>query len=65
MILPRTDCFLSEEDLDLQNMTQEELILYWQLWLDQAQSTNDQDRNEYSHGVFRREPGADITRARP
>jgi len=56
MILPRSDHFLSEEDLDLKNMTMEELIAWWQLWLEQSQATNDQDRDEYSHGVFRHEP---------
>lgn len=62
MIMPRTDRFLSEEDLDIRNMTWEELVAYWQLWLDQAQSTNDQDQSGYSHGVFRREPAADSAR---
>lgn len=60
MISPRPDHFLSEEDLDLRNMTQEELIAWWNLWLEQAQITNDQDKDEYSHGVFRQEPGAKI-----
>lgn len=46
------DQFLSEEDLDLQNLTEEELIAYWNLWLEQAQATNDEDADEYSHGVF-------------
>ena len=46
------DEFLSEEDLDLQNLSEEELYNYWNLWLEQAQATNDQDQNHYSHGVF-------------
>ena len=46
------DEFLSEEDLDLANMTMEERIVYWNLWLQQAQATNDQDAREYSHGVM-------------
>jgi len=46
------DEFLSEEDLDLRNLTMEELIIYWNLWLRQAQTTNDLDKNIYSHGVF-------------
>ena len=46
------DEFLSEEDLDLQNMTWEELMAYWNLWLRQAQATNEDDAEEYSHGVF-------------
>lgn len=45
------DEFLSEEDLDLRNMTWEELIAYWNLWLLQAQATNDTDP-PYTHGVF-------------
>lgn len=46
------DEFLSEEDLDLRNLSDEELIEYWNLWLEQAQSTNDFDADTYSHGVF-------------
>jgi hypothetical protein len=53
---PRRDEFLSEEDLDLRNLTDDELIAYWNLWLEQAQSTNEQDKYTYSHGVFRVEP---------
>lgn len=52
----RRDEFLSEEDLDLENLSIEELEAYWRLWLIQAQSTNDADRELYSHGVFDREP---------
>ena len=59
MIHHRTDQFLSEEDLDLRNMTEEELMAWWNLWLEQAQITNDLERDEYSHGVFRREPQAE------
>ena len=51
------DQFLSEEDLDLANLSWEELLAWWQLWLEQAQSTNDLDEHTYSHGVFRVEPG--------
>ena len=50
------DEFLSEEDLDLRNMTWEELVAYWNLWLLQAQATNDLDDAFYSHGVFERDP---------
>jgi hypothetical protein len=46
------DEFLSEEDLDLANLSNEELDAWWNLWLEQAQSTNDEDANSYSHGVF-------------
>jgi len=50
------DEFLSEEDLDLRNLSWEELVAYWNLWLLQAQATNDQDEAYYSHGVFDRDP---------
>lgn len=50
------DEFLSEEDMDLRNMSEEELNAYWDLWLEQAQVTNDTDRYAYSHGVFVKEP---------
>lgn len=53
------DEFLSEEDLDLQSLTDEELEAVWTAWLYQAQSTNDEDRFTYSHGVFTREPVGD------
>ncbi len=55
---PLRDEFLSEEDLDLGNLSEEELLAYWNLWLEQAQATNDVDAHEYSHGVFTVEPGA-------
>ena len=51
------DEFLSEEDLDIRNMTTEELYAYWNMWLRQAQRTNDLDEHRYSHGVFTVEPG--------
>jgi hypothetical protein len=50
------DEFLSEEDLDLRNVSDEELFAYWNLWLEQAQATNGQDQHTYSHGVFTLEP---------
>ena len=52
----RRDEFLSDEDLDLENLSTEEFETYWRLWLTQAQSTNDEDRASYSHGVFERDP---------
>ena len=52
------DEFLSDEDLDLRNLTEEELFACWDLWLLQAQATNDLDRHTYSHGVFTVEPEA-------
>ncbi len=51
------DEFLSEEDLDLKNLTEEELHAWWDWWLLQAQATNDLDAHTYSHGVFTVEPG--------
>jgi len=50
------DEFLSEEDLDLQNLTEDELNAAWNAWLHQAQVTNEEDRFTYSHGVFTQEP---------
>lgn len=46
------DQFLSGEDLDLKNLSDEELDCVWTAWLKQAQFTNEQDQNVYSHGVF-------------
>ena len=42
---------LSEDDLNLKEMTDEELERAWDLWFDLAQSTNDADP-PYPHGVF-------------
>jgi hypothetical protein len=53
------DEFLSEDDLDLANLSEKELLAYWDLWLRQAQSTNELDEHLYSHGVFETEPPAD------
>ena len=50
------DEFLSEEDLDLESLSEAELIAYWNLWLQQAQTTNHLDAALYSHGVFERDP---------
>lgn len=52
--------FLSEEDLDLVNLTWDELIAYWNLWLEQAQATNDLDEATYEHGVFDRDPSVPV-----
>lgn len=52
------DEFLSEGDLDLRNLTRDELIAYWNLWLHLAQASNDLDEDLYTHGVFEREPSA-------
>jgi hypothetical protein len=53
------DEFLSEEDLDLKTMTEEELYAHWNAWLEQAQITNEADARTYSRGVFLFEPRAD------
>lgn len=53
------DEFLSQEDLDLQALTDDELDAVWTAWLYQAQVTDDEDRYTYSHGVFTHEPVAD------
>lgn len=50
------DQFLSEEDLDLRNLSESELIAYWNLWLEQAQISNTEDEADYSHGVFVKTP---------
>lgn len=42
---------LSEDDLNLQEMTPEELARAWDLWFDLVQATNDDDPL-YTHGVF-------------
>ena len=42
---------LSEDDLNLKDMTWEELNRAWDLWFDLAQATNDFDP-PYEHGVF-------------
>ena len=52
----RSDEFLSQDDLDLKNLSEAELAGWWNAWLEAAQATNDQDQFDYSHGVFRREP---------
>ena len=61
------DEFLSEEDLDLKNLSAEERDVLWTAWLKQAQRTNERDRTLYSHGVFIHEPpwGAPGAEARP
>ena len=50
------DEFLSDEDLDIADLTPDELIAWWNLWLRQAQVTNDLDEARYEHGVFDRDP---------
>ncbi|HEX5012122.1 MAG TPA: hypothetical protein VFY71_17175 [Planctomycetota bacterium] len=52
----RRDEFLSEEDLDLRNLSWEELLAWWDLWLRELQASNDRDAHRYSHGVFDVDP---------
>ena len=42
---------LSEDDLNLAEMSDEELAAAWDLWFDLAQATNDFDP-PWTHGVF-------------
>ena len=56
---PLRDEFLSEENLDLRNLSDEELVAYWNQWLEQAQVTNARDAATYSHGVFTCEPASE------
>jgi hypothetical protein len=46
------DRFLSDEDLDLKNLSWDELLRWWDAFLRQAQASNDLDADEYSHVVF-------------
>ncbi len=46
------DEFLSEEDLDIKNMSDKELEVWWNQWLHLAQMSNEEDKYSYSHGVF-------------
>lgn len=48
--------------LDLSELTEAEFLAWWDLWLEQAQVTNDLNAHTYSHGVFTSEPRVD---ARP
>lgn len=50
------DEFLSEEDLDLRNLSDEELVAWWNEWLRLAQATNEMDAATYAHGVFEVDP---------
>jgi len=42
---------LSEDDVNIEKLTADELDLAWDLWFDLAQATNDADP-PYTHGVF-------------
>lgn len=52
LLEPQSDEFLSSEDLDLRAMSWPEVVAYWNAWLLQAQSTNEWDADDYSHGVM-------------
>lgn len=52
----RPDEFLGEEDLDLRNLSWDELLAWWDIWLRDAQASNDLDAHVYSHGVFLVDP---------
>ena len=62
---PLRDEFLSEEDLDLRNLSEAELLAVWDAWLVQAQTTNDMDEHEYAHGVLASTAPPLITPPRP
>jgi hypothetical protein len=49
--------FQSSEEMDLQNLTDEELWAWWNLWFQAAQSSNGDDEHIYSHGVLAVTPG--------
>ena len=49
---------LSEDDLNLRDLTEEELASAWELWFELAQATNDW-APPYEHGVFCRDRAAD------
>lgn len=59
------DEFLSEEDLALRDMSWDEVVAYWNLWLYQAQATNPLDEAYYSHGVFVRDPSVPLPEDQP
>ena len=49
---------LSEDDLNLKELSKKELLKWWDWWLREAQASNKEDEDRYSHGVFQlmREP---------
>ena len=55
---------LSDDDLNLKEMTDSELERAWDLWFDLAQHTNDHDP-AYTHGVFVRVKGFDVSEVKP
>ena len=55
---------LSDDDLNIRDLSDEELALAWDLWFDLAQTTNDDDP-PYTHGVFQFVTLADATASFP
>lgn len=53
---------VSDDDLNLKEMTDEELAAAWNLWFSLAQTTNDADP-PYTHGVFVNVKGEDAPSA--
>jgi hypothetical protein len=51
------DQFLSSEDQDLANLTDEEFWAWWALWFRNAQASNADDEHIFSHGAFAVTPG--------
>jgi hypothetical protein len=49
---------LSDDDINLADMSDEELDAAWDLWFDLAQGTNESDP-PYTHGVLAYAPTAD------
>ncbi|HMO18168.1 MAG TPA: hypothetical protein PKA63_08285 [Oligoflexia bacterium] len=44
--------FLSEDDLNLKDMSFEEVVTAWNEWFKTAQLTNAEDENIFSHSCF-------------
>jgi hypothetical protein len=59
------DEFLSEEDLDVANLSDAEFEAWCVLWLQMAQATNDLDAGAYAHGVFDWDPTVPRRRGSP
>ena len=55
---------LSEDDLNLGELTDEEIERAWDLWFELAQTTNESDP-PYAHGVFVGLESATLLAARP
>lgn len=53
---PEDTRFLSDEDLDLEQLSDAELAAWWAAWFTAAQASNDDDQFLYSHGCFAVDP---------